>query len=104
MIDDTVYQGDYGHHIRIYINNSNISVSDVVLAKLKVLKPISNNVVEWTLNNATDEDGNPCLQYITVEGNFDEYGDYKFQVYLETQQGFHGHVKMFVIPVKRTIG
>ena len=103
MSNETVYQNNYGHKINIYIENSNVSVSDVSLAKLKVLKP-SGVTVDWILSSATDEDGNPCLQYISVEGDFEECGNYKIQPYLElNNSGFKGHTKMFIIPVERTV-
>lgn len=99
--DKIVYKGDVGVRINLYLRNTDINVSDVVSSKL-VVKKSDGTVVDWILNQGTDDDGEDCLYYVSVLGDFDVIGNYRLQPAITTNNGSY-RVKPFIIKVKDVI-
>lgn len=90
----TLYQNEIGEAIQLNTYN-NLDTATVV--EIHVLKPSGTTVI-WpgtVVNHAV-------IQYITVDGDLDELGDYSFQAYVEwgaTSKHFGNTVIMTVYPI-----
>lgn len=88
-----VYKGDYGVPIEVSVG---IDLTNVIVKKLKVLKP--NGIkAEWTATvKSPATDG--VLTYTTVDGDFDPSGVYKLHAYVTfTGKIYTGQVASFRI-------